>query len=470
MKKKLLDDDGGYGSINNIVEGIAETNDPIKEHRSKPLGGPLAGFFAVFVERAGIGVVVPYLPAVVNGYGVVNDGFWLGVILAVQGFGVFFGQIIFGRVSDSRGPKVALIISLLGTAVFLLLSGFCSNLWQLATIRLLAGLANPATPALTWCVNTTPPEGKKIVASHFLLALTGGWGAGLVLGGFSLSFKLVCVIVSCATLGALTCVVLAPLPPSIEIDEDGETEDTGANMVLSSAAWRSVGLLQWTLGVALGGVIFGLSAYVTQNEWGWDPAGTSAMFGVAVVVILLNTFCIYPRVLKRFGTFHIVTLMSLLLAVLLVLMTATETIPIAYIINFAFATLALTMAQPAALATAVEQAESKSPSSKGVVLGVTRGLDELGRACGPIPVLALYEQSSHLMGVLVPALLLAVSGAVFWLNCKPSEDDMPSGRDRTLTVVLSRVRSGSSDRTRSGSGGAKGATVGVTAARVVTKL
>ena len=150
----------------------------IEAQRAKPFGGPYAGFASVFVERAGVGVVVPYLPTVLAQYGLANTALWLGVILSVQGFGTFFGQLVFGWISDSKGPRTALLISLTGTAVTMFLSAFCVAPWQLMVVRFFSGLANPATPALTYCLDMSLPQHKKIVVSHFIMALTGGWGAG----------------------------------------------------------------------------------------------------------------------------------------------------------------------------------------------------------------------------------------------------------------------------------------------------
>ena len=258
-----------------------------------------------------------------------------------------------------------------------------------------------------------------------MLAHSHSHSLGLALGAASLSFETVCI--ACGALAACATLFAAAAPESASKVTASVESSNGASQVFASAAWRSVGLLQWCLGFTLGGVIFGLSAFVTQSRWGWSPPGTSAMFGVAVVAILLNTFFIYPLVLGKLGTYRLTFSFTFILAVLVVLMAVTEPSPAAYIPNFAAATLALTMTQPAALATAVELAESMSPSSKGDVLGWTRGLDELGRACGPMPLLALYGLSKPL-GVVVPAVLLLVSGLVFFVACRPGGSGTDSGR------------------------------------------
>jgi MFS family permease len=382
--------------------------------------------------------VIPFLNHVVKGFGVTNPTFWLGIILGAQGFGVFFGQILFGRVSDTHGPKLALIIALVGTAATLFLTGFCESITTLLVARFIGGLANPATPALSWVLDTTPPEKRKLAVSHFMLALVGGWGGGLALGAVPATFKETCIGVSIATLFAVVAICFAPAPPSSKDKAHASANDDNGSIVMSTNAWKSTALLNWTLGVALGGVIFGLSTVTAQDPlpegpgWGWPVAGTSAMFGAAVVMILLNTFFIYPKLLDRFGTYQLAIMGSLLLAGALVLMNFTDPTPYTYLPTFALATLALTTAQPAVLSTAVDLADSMSPSSKGVVLGFTRGLDELGRACGPLIATPLYE-IKHILGVLVPGMMLSIAAALFYLYVHPDmyveEDVMPEGVD-----------------------------------------
>ncbi|MEF8839207.1 MAG: MFS transporter [Haloarculaceae archaeon] len=144
----------------------------------------LATVFAiVFVDLVGFGILIPIIPLYAEAFGA--SEFVVGILLASYSAFQFVGAPILGRLSDERGRRPILLLSLLGSVLAWTLFGLAHALWVLFLARILAGLmgGNIAT-AQAYVADVTPPEDRAKGLGLIGAAFGLGFVFGPAIGGF----------------------------------------------------------------------------------------------------------------------------------------------------------------------------------------------------------------------------------------------------------------------------------------------
>jgi DHA1 family tetracycline resistance protein-like MFS transporter len=159
-------------------------------------------FLVVFIDLLGFGILIPVIPLYAKFFGA--NEFVGSLLIATYSLFQFVGAPILGRLSDERGRRPILLVSLLGSVVAWTLFGVAGELGPLLgatnglvvlfVARALAGAmgGNIAT-ANAYIADITPPEdrarGLGILGAAFGLGFVFGPAiAGLVSSPFALSF------------------------------------------------------------------------------------------------------------------------------------------------------------------------------------------------------------------------------------------------------------------------------------------
>lgn len=131
-----------------------------------------------FVLMLGIGVLFPVLPFLTRDLGIPDAQ--AGWLLASYPLASFLASPFWGRFSNARGRKPALVVGLVGYSLGFILFGFGQTLGQLLAARVLGGLLSAAAlPALfAYIADVTSPEKR----SSGMGALGAGLGLGVTLG------------------------------------------------------------------------------------------------------------------------------------------------------------------------------------------------------------------------------------------------------------------------------------------------
>lgn len=134
-------------------------------------------FFIVFVDLVGFGILIPVIPLYAESFGA--SEFVVGLLVAAYSFFQFLGAPILGRLSDERGRRPVLLLSLAGSVIAWTLFGLAHALWVLFLARILAGLmgGNIAT-AQAYVADITAPEDR----AKGLGLLGAAFGLGFVFG------------------------------------------------------------------------------------------------------------------------------------------------------------------------------------------------------------------------------------------------------------------------------------------------
>ncbi len=142
----------------------------------------------VFLDMAGIGLIFPVLPKIVETVGktdLANATLISGwLFFSYVGMQFLFGPLI-GNLSDTCGRRPLLLISVFGLAVDYLLTAFAPNLWWLFVGRIFAGLCGASyTTANAYLADITKQQERARVFGYIGAAYGLGFIIGPAIGGF----------------------------------------------------------------------------------------------------------------------------------------------------------------------------------------------------------------------------------------------------------------------------------------------
>jgi len=142
--------------------------------------------FVVFVNFAGLGMIVPLFPFFGENVGASPEA--IATLYATVAFGQLVATPLWGWASDRIGRKPVLVLSLLGAALANLLLAWADTLWLLAASRLLAGLmSGVGAVAFAAATDLTTPATRAramaLIGASFSLGFILGPAAGGLLAG-----------------------------------------------------------------------------------------------------------------------------------------------------------------------------------------------------------------------------------------------------------------------------------------------
>ncbi|MFB6133092.1 MAG: MFS transporter [Halanaeroarchaeum sp.] len=139
-------------------------------------------FFVVFVDLVGFGILIPIIPLYAEQFGATE--FVVGLLIAAYSMTQFLAAPVLGRLSDERGRRPILLLSLVGSVVAWTLFGLAQGLAVLFLARLLAGAmgGNIAT-AQAYIADVMPPEDRAKGLGLIGAAFGLGFVFGPALGG-----------------------------------------------------------------------------------------------------------------------------------------------------------------------------------------------------------------------------------------------------------------------------------------------
>ena len=154
-----------------VAQATADDGDGGAPHWQRNLIVCVFGSFTTIVAMT---LLLPFLPLYVEHLGVTDHAAivqWSGIAFGATFFSAALVAPLWGRLADLYGRKLMLIRSSLGMAVAMSLIGMAHNVWQLAALRLLAGLLGGYASGSTVLVATQTPKGRT------------GWALGVLASG-----------------------------------------------------------------------------------------------------------------------------------------------------------------------------------------------------------------------------------------------------------------------------------------------
>jgi DHA1 family tetracycline resistance protein-like MFS transporter len=183
-------------------------------------------FAVVFVDLLGFGILIPVIPLYARGFGA--NEFVASLLIATYSALQFVGAPVLGRLSDRRGRRPVLLVSLSGSVIAWTLFGVAWSLWILFLARAVAGLmgGNIAT-ANAYIADVTDPDDR----AKYLGLLGAAFGLGFVFGP-----AIGGVLSSAEVLSAARAVLPAAVPVTeFTLPSFGAAAITGLNLLAAVA-------------------------------------------------------------------------------------------------------------------------------------------------------------------------------------------------------------------------------------------
>ena len=371
----------------------------------------------IFINMLGFGIIVPLLPFYAKSFDA--DPWQIGLIFGAYSVGAFFGEPLWGRLSDKYGRKPLLISTICGNCLCYLALAFAPNIWAAFAIRLVGGLAaGNGAVVQGYIADVTPPEKRARQMSYQGAAWNVGLIIGPAVGGFfahtnmgPAGFRIPLFIAS--GLAALCVIAIALFIRESRIREENASHRPSRWSAVGEAVSHPVigrmMLLTFLVGFAFTGIEsqFGLWS---QARFGWGPRDIAVCFAFTGITAFFFQTLVTGRMSERYGEGTMLAVGMAVTAVAAALQVVSVNGPMT------IALMCLTAAGQSVAFPNVGAIISRTadPHRQGQILGLNNATGALARVVGPICaglMVPVLRDGPFILGALVvaPAILLALS-------------------------------------------------------------
>jgi len=410
----------------------------------------------VFIDLLGFGIIIPILPFYVRAFGV--SDLFIGLLAASYSLAQFVAAPVLGRISDERGRRPVLMLSVGVSGIAWLVFGVAAEVGDAAgtvaavatlfAARTLAGAAGGnIAAAQAYIADVTPPDRRAGALGLVGAAFGLGFVFGPALGGLLASDTVVAAargvlpafvpatkfslpsfgaaFLSFVAFGAAAVVLVEP------DRQRGPARRTTLvaqfQAVLSDAAIRPLVVAFFLTSLAFAGVQVMFVPFVS-DFFGYDATGAALFLTYIGVLGTINQGVLIGRLARRFGPRRVVLAGVASLFAALVVLALSPTLAAwlpspggpawvtgGLLVLLLFGALASfgNGALTVGLATLVST--GASAETQGTAFGVTQGAGSLGRTVGP-PLAAAAYVVAYWSPFAVGAVLLVPVAALLWVR------------------------------------------------------
>jgi MFS family permease len=385
----------------------------------------------VFLDLLGFGIVIPILPFYVRSFGASDVVY--GLLAASYSLMQFVAAPYLGRLSDERGRRPVLMLSLLANAVAWTVFGLAGELETaigttaaIATLfaaRMLAGaMGGNIAAAQAYIADVTPPERRAgalgLIGAAFGLGFVFGPAFGSVLAsdpvvgaaGRVLPDVIPATRFSLPSFGAAAFSIVAFLAAAAFLKEPDRTRSSAAKVglvgqfrtALASATLRPLVIASLVASIAFSGVQVIFIPFVA-DIYGFDASGAGLLLTYIGALGVVNQGVVVGRLSRRYRDLSLAVAGAVLLVAALALLPFSPAVGALLLGDLTLAgvdaatiallgVLALLSTGNGLLNVALSTLVSRSASEdeQGAAFGVTQGAGSLGRTVGPPFMAALY--------------------------------------------------------------------------------
>ncbi|MFB6156201.1 MAG: MFS transporter [Haloferacaceae archaeon] len=409
-------------------------------------------FAVVFVDLLGFGILIPVIPLYAEHFGA--SEFVAGLLIASYSVTQFLFAPLLGRLSDERGRRPVLLVSLAGSVVAWTMFGLAGALWTLFLARLVAGaMGGNIAAAQAYVADVTPEEdrakGLGLVGAAFGLGFVFGPAIGGVVSGegaLTLARSVLPAVVpvteftlpsftAAAITGANLLLALAVLPET-NPGRERATADRRSRLqrlreALSDPALSGLVLSFFLFSLAFSGME-SMFVLFTNDKFGYGTQMNGYILAFMGVVIAVVQGGLVGRVTDRYGEARVavagVAIESVSLAVLPFTWTLGSLLPStgplfaplptlpADLLSLLVVLTVLAVGNGFANVSMTTLVSRSAPAEEqGGAFGLTQSAGSIARAVGPVVAGGLYTAfvywSPFVVGgvVMVPILYVLVT-------------------------------------------------------------
>jgi DHA1 family tetracycline resistance protein-like MFS transporter len=384
--------------------------------------------FTVFIDVAGLGIVIPVLPFYVESFS--GSAFTVSVLFAIYSLCSFISAPVIGTLSDKFGRRPTLLLSITSTAIGWFIFALAPSVLFLFIGRIVDGLAAGNLPVAQSALVDIAKDPKErtanlgLVGAVFGIAFIVGPFIGGALGG--ISHNLPFLFVGCL---ATANVIMAYffLPETNKNIGKSKSKKLPLNLFnpflpIKSALNNKILLPNYLalflFGLAIAGTQSIFSLYVNK-VFGFGEFSVGLIFALMGVIIAINQAFIMRKFwLKRFEE----PALELIMLVIFALGYIFLSIPI--FIFFVLGIIGMTFGQSVLRVVMNGQIVAKAkPALRGEVLGVSSSIISLSAGISPFVFGAIFIFNIYIPFIL-SALLLLVAFCVLYVIRKKEKLDL----------------------------------------------
>ncbi|HEU0043338.1 MFS transporter [Sphingomonas sp.] len=387
------------------------------DRSSNLAAGSLVG--VMFINMLGFGIIIPLLPF--YGQALNADPWQIALIFSAFSMGAFFGEPVWGRLSDRIGRKPLLLSTVTGTMLCYLALAFAPDIWTAFVIRFVGGAASGNGSVMQgYIADVTAPEKRARRLSWIGASASLGLVVGPSIGGIfaqthagPAGFRVPLLIaagLSATCLVAIMLFIREPLRTREVRPHQSRLEALGE--VTSHPVIGRLMLLTFLVGFAFTGIesVFGLWG---EARFAWGPKEVGWCFAFAGAVSAVTQFFVTGPLSERFGEARVLAA-GMALTVLGCLGQIWSTGIAMTTVLLAVTALGQSVSWPNVGALISRNAD---PAKQGQVLGLNNATGALARFVGPLTAGLAFAHLSidapFVIAALIvaPAILLALSAA-----------------------------------------------------------
>jgi MFS family permease len=378
--------------------------------------------FGSFTTIVAMTLMLPFLPLYVEQLGVHEPSAiveWSGICYGATFFSAALMAPVWGRLADRYGRKLMMIRASLGMAVAMSLMGLAGTIWQLAGLRLLAGVVGGyASGSMVLVATQTPKRHSGWALGVLSSGIMAGTLAGPLIGGIlppligiRRSFFSVGGLIFLAFLASVFLLREAPRPAR----QTTATRDEAPN------AWSLPVVVLLATGTLLLVATMSIEPIITLYvaELGVDPARVTLVSGVVLAASPLGSICsasMLGRLADRIGHWPVIAsclvVASLLLVPQALVGTAWQLIGLRFLMGLSLGGL-----MPCITSTIRHSVPDRVA---GRMLGYATSFQYAGQVAGPLLGGFLGGRIGMRAVFLGTAALMAAGSAIVWA-ARPAE-------------------------------------------------
>jgi multidrug resistance protein len=375
-------------------------------------------FTTVLIDLIGFGIVLPILPLWAEEFGA--SPVEIGIITASYAVMQLIFAPVLGRISDRRGRRPVILLSLVGTVIAFLMIGFAQGLLVIFIARVLQGIAGASyAAAQAYVADVTSPAER----AHGMGLIGAAFGLGFLLGPamgalFAAIDPRAPFFAAAALALANLLIAYRRLPESVR-PGSAPAVRPGLAVVRRALAGRRLAPLVWLTFIANFAFI-GMEttfALFGSERFGYGMVEMGLLFSYIGALAVLSQGFLVRRWVARSGEGRVLIIGLIATGAGLLLMAPARSL---WLLLPALALLAVGSGLVFATTTALISLAS-GEGEQGTVLGLTASVGSAARIAGPLAGTVLFQHVAVGAPLVVGGVLFALCAAgALWMSARPA--------------------------------------------------
>ena len=377
--------------------------------RSKFLSPIFIIVLTVFIDITGYGIIIPLLPYYANEFQAGPTA--LGVLIASFALMQFFFSPILGKISDNKGRKPILLLSLFFSFIGFTIFSLANSFLMLLLSRIIAGLATERAVAQAYIADVTDKNSRTKEMGKIGAALGAGFIIGPAMGGILSTYGFSTAGYAAMILTVINILFVLTFLPEPKVENKQNLNKIGFLNELKNSLekpfFTSTLLILFIITFAFSTIPV-IVPLLGIDFFNFDSLQLSYVFiYIGLVQIIMQGFLI-NTLSKKFGDQKLITLGPILMALGTFLMPSIQNVIVFFLANSLLASGfgLINTSIPAFISKKISQTE------QGSMLGIASSVSSIANIPGPLIIGFIYDFAGPFISFFISTVLLATAAII----------------------------------------------------------